>query len=54
MTKWQLARYLIEAKKNIDTLLYIKENQKLLGNIDLRARIAATCQSKRNYFLYLL
>ena len=44
MTKWQLARYLIEAKKNIDTLLYIKENQKLLGNIDLRARIAATCQ----------
>lgn len=44
MTKWQLARYLIEAKKNIDTLLYIKENQKLLVNIDLRARIAATCQ----------
>lgn len=44
MTKWQLARYLIEAKKNIDTLLYIKENQKLLGNIDLRARIATTCQ----------
>lgn len=44
MTKWELARYLIEAKKNIDTLLYIKENQKLLINIDLRARIAATCQ----------
>lgn len=44
MTKWQLARYLIEAKKNIDTLLYIKENQKLLVNIDLRARIAAACQ----------
>ncbi|HIZ72429.1 MAG TPA: hypothetical protein H9964_02475, partial [Candidatus Gallimonas intestinavium] len=44
MTKWQLARYLIEAKKNIDTLLYIKENQKLLVNIDLRARFAAACQ----------
>lgn len=44
MKKWQLARYLIEAKKNIDTLLYIKENQKQLVNIDLRARIAATCQ----------
>lgn len=44
MTKWQLARYLIEAKKNIDTLLYIKENLELLVNIDLRARMAATCQ----------
>ncbi len=44
MMKWQLARYLIDAKKNIDTLLYIKENQELLVNIDLRTRIAATCQ----------
>lgn len=44
MMKWQLARYLIDAKKNIDTLLYIKENQELLVNIDLRARIATTCQ----------
>ncbi len=44
MTKWELARYLIEAKKNIDTLLYIKDNQRLLVNIDLRERIAATCQ----------
>ena len=44
MKKWELARYLIEAKKNIDTLLYIKDNQKLLGNLDLRARIAGACQ----------
>lgn len=44
MTKWGLARYLIEAKKNIDTLLYIKDNQQLLGNIDLRVRIAGACQ----------
>lgn len=44
MTKWELALYLIKAKKNIDTLLYIKDNQKLLINIDLRERIAAACQ----------
>ena len=44
MKNWELARYLIEAKKNIDTLLYIKDNQKLLGNLDLRAKIANTCQ----------
>ena len=44
MTKWELTRYLIEAKKNIDTLLYIKDNQRLLVNIDLREKIAATCQ----------
>ncbi len=44
MKKWELARYLIEAKKNIDTLLYIKDNHQLLENIDLRSKIAATCQ----------
>ncbi|MDE6058826.1 MAG: hypothetical protein K2G44_02175 [Clostridia bacterium] len=44
MKKWELARYLIEAKKNIDTLLYIKDNQQLLRNIDLREKIAAACQ----------
>ena len=26
MKKWELARYLLDAKKSIDTLLYVAEN----------------------------
>lgn len=44
MNRWEFARFIIAAKKNIDTLLYIKSNQNLLRNIDLREKIESTCQ----------
>lgn len=44
MQKWELARYLIDAKKKIDTLCFIRDNQRYLCNFDLREKIASTCQ----------
>ena len=36
MNKWQLARYFIDAKKDIDNILFISNNVMKLRNIDLR------------------
>ena len=36
MTKWELARYLIDAKKCVDNVLFIAENVKELRNLSLR------------------
>lgn len=36
MNKWQLARYLIDAKKDIDNILFISQNVSKLRNLDLR------------------
>ena len=36
MNKWELARYLIDAKKCIDSLLYINDNYDKLSNLNLR------------------
>ncbi len=36
MTKWELARYLIDAKKCVDNILFIAENVKELRNLLLR------------------
>lgn len=36
MTKWELARYLIDAKKCVDNILFIAENVKELRNLSLR------------------
>lgn len=36
MNKWQLARYLIDAKKCIDSILFIAENIKELRNLNTR------------------
>lgn len=36
MTKWELARYLIDAKKCVDNILFIAENIKELRNLSLR------------------
>ena len=36
MKKWELARYLIDAKKCVDSILYISEHVKDLSNLNLR------------------
>ena len=36
MTKWELCRYLIDAKKCVDNILFIAENVKELRNLSLR------------------
>ena len=36
MNKWELARYLIDAKKCVDNVLFIAENVKELRNLSLR------------------
>lgn len=36
MTKWELARYLIDAKKCVDNVLFIAENVKDLKNLSLK------------------
>lgn len=36
MKKWELASYLIEAKKNIDTMMFISQNKEMLSNISLK------------------
>ncbi len=46
MKKWELTRYLIDAKKCIDSLLYINENFDKLINLDLREII----ENKRRHF----
>lgn len=45
MEKWELARYLIDAKKSVDSIMYIKQNYLKL-NINLREKI----KEKRNIF----
>lgn len=41
MTKWKTARYLIDAKKCIDSILYIARHNKSLCNIDLRKKTSS-------------
>ena len=39
MTEWELARYLIDAKKDIDTLLFIKLYYDKISNLDLKEKV---------------
>ena len=39
MNNWELARYLIDAKKNVDSVLYISEHGRELSNINLREKV---------------
>lgn len=39
MTKWELARYLIDAKKCVDSIMYIDENLAALKNIGVREKV---------------
>ncbi len=41
MTKWEVARYLIDAKKCVDSILYIARHKKSLYNIDLRKKTSS-------------
>lgn len=38
-SKWELARYLIDAKKNVDSMWFVADNVKQLQYIDLRKKI---------------
>lgn len=39
MNDWELAYYCIEAKKNIDSIIYIEDNKTMLSHISLKNRI---------------
>ena len=41
MTKWELARYIIDAKKSIDTILFISEHGNKIIGINLREKITS-------------
>lgn len=38
MQKWELAKYLIDAKKDVDSVWYIAENVPIIANINLREK----------------
>lgn len=46
MTKWELARYLIDAKKCVDSVIFIEQNSSSLKNIDIYEKV----NSKRDKF----
>ena len=50
MTKWELARYLIDAKKCVDSIMYIDENLVALKNIGVREKV----DSKEARIIYKL
>lgn len=41
MTKWELARYIIDAKKSVDTILFISERGNQIIGINLREKITS-------------
>ena len=45
MNKWEVARYLIDAKKNIDSIMYINKNIYEFNNIDVSLKIRDVMQS---------
>lgn len=48
MDKWELTRYVLDAKKAIDTVLYISENVDKLSSISMRDEINDT---KRKFYI---
>lgn len=46
--KWELARYLLDAKKNVDSMWYIAENAGLLKYLNLRKK---TNDLRREFFI---
>ena len=45
MNKWEVARYLIDEKKNIDSIMYINKNIYELNNIDVSLKIRDVMRS---------
>ena len=39
MNKWELARYIIDGKKSVDTVLFLAENGSKVSNIDIRQEV---------------
>ena len=48
MNKWELSRYLIDAKKSVDSILFINEHIKKIANIDIRGRVASL---RRDFYI---
>ena len=42
MEKWELARYLIDAKKSVDTILYLSQHGEKVSMIDIRGIVNET------------
>lgn len=48
MDKWELSRYVLDAKKSVDTMLYLSENVEKLSMIDIREEIN---EVKRKFYV---
>ena len=48
MNKWELSRYLIDAKKSVDSILFINEHIKKIANLDIRGRVASL---RRDFYI---
>jgi len=48
MTEWELARYFIDAKKSIDSVLYISEHVEQISNVNLREK---TNEIRRKFYI---
>ena len=42
MNNWELARYFMDAKKCVDTMLYLAENAEAVSMIDIREMVTET------------
>ena len=45
MTKWELARYLLDAKKSVDSIMYIADVLPELEHIPVRAYVNSNRQT---------
>lgn len=48
MDKWELTRYVLDAKKSIDTMLYLSENGENLSMIGIRGEVN---EVKRKFYV---
>ena len=48
MNNWELARYFIDAKKCVDTILYLSENAESVSMIDIREKVT---EKRRNFYI---
>lgn len=48
MNSWELARYFMDAKKCVDTMLYLAENAEAVSMIDIREKVTET---RRKFYI---